>query len=237
MAKAQGIVRHQGPRDLDKEIAASTEAIRAHPADAAPYRDRGHAWLEKGDSHKAIVDFAAAIRLDPKDSEAHRLRALAWIKNKNPERAFADLDDAIRLNPSDATALIDRGHLRKQRLEYDKATADYTTAIQVDPNSASAYYELAWLYATCSNGNFRDAKKALLNAELACKLTNMSEPAPLTALAAAHAESGNFDKALRIQWLADTKYTAAEKRKWGHLSSLYESGRPYHEEGKKSRPD
>ena len=42
------------------------------------YRDRGYAYLEKGDFDIAIIDFGEAILLDPLSPLAYGMRAYAY---------------------------------------------------------------------------------------------------------------------------------------------------------------
>ena len=211
----QGVARHHVEQQVDKTLAASADTVRGTPKDATAFRTRGFSWLGKQDYEKAIADYTEAIRLDPKDAEAHRFRAFASIQKADFQKAFADLDDAIRLNPTDAKALINRGNLRKSKQEYEKAIVDYTAAIRTDPKGAWAHHELAWLYATCPDAKFRSGTKAVENAAKACKMTDMKQPAYIGTLAAAYAESGDFDNATKCQWLADNLYSDADKQRWG----------------------
>jgi hypothetical protein len=92
---------------------------------------------------------------------------------------------------------------------------------------------LAWLYATCPEAKYRNGKKAIAGAAMACKLTNLTNPHFLGTLAAAYAETGDFDNATKCQFLADNMYSDADKQKWQHLRRLYDSGQAYRDEAKK----
>jgi len=62
-----------------------------------------------------------------------------------------------------------------------------------DPNVCNS---LAWLLATCPNGECRDGKKAVELARKACELTQYKVFAYLDTLAAACAEAGDFKEAV-----------------------------------------
>ena len=51
---------------------------------------RGLAWLQKGESNKAIKDFDEAIRLEPEFAEAFRLRGAAWFQKGESNKAMKD---------------------------------------------------------------------------------------------------------------------------------------------------
>jgi serine/threonine-protein kinase len=65
------------------------------------------------------------------------------------------------------------------------------------PDYVSVLNKLAWLFATCENPNYRAASRAVELAESGCRLTAYQEPRLLDTLAAAYAEAGRFDEAVR----------------------------------------
>jgi cytochrome c-type biogenesis protein CcmH/NrfG len=134
-------------------------------------------------------------------------------------------------DPKDAKGFVERGDDYVERGEYDKAIADYKEAIRLAPEESEGYNSLAWLLATCTEDRVRDGKKAVELATKACELTKWKDADTLSTLAAAHAESGHFDEAVKWQKKAlkigfdddeDTK-AAREQLK------LYEAGKPYRE--------
>ncbi len=90
------------------------------------------------------------------------------------------------------------------------------------------------MLATCPDEKYRDGKKAVENAQKACELDGGKRWESLDSLAAAYAESGDFEKAK--EWEAKAiELATAEKDKQrlrGRLE-LYKQGKPYHEELKK----
>jgi hypothetical protein len=89
----------------------------------------------------------------------------------------------------------------------------------------------AWQLATCSKDDLRDGKTSLLHATKACELTKWKNPICLDTVAAAHAECGDFEAAVRWQTKAleigfDDKATSEKARHW---LELYRSGKPRRE--------
>jgi tetratricopeptide (TPR) repeat protein len=91
-----------------------------------------------------------------------------------------------------------RGRAWKGLGEYAKAIADLDSAIQIDSTLAPAFFRRAWIRATCPDGAFRDGKKAVDDATKCCELSNWDECLYLDVLAAAYAESAEFDEA--VEW-------------------------------------
>jgi hypothetical protein len=64
---------------------------------------------------------------------------------------------------------------------------------------AAAATRLAWLLATCPDDNIRDGKRAVASATMANEFTKGTNASVLTVLAAAYAEAGKFDLAVKTQ--------------------------------------
>src|SRR5262249_60783672 len=67
-----------------------------------------------------------------------------------------------------------------------------------NPKYAPTQSDLAWLLAAGPDG-VRAGKQAVAPATRACQLTGWENPIPINTLAAAHAEAGDFDKAVVYQ--------------------------------------
>jgi tetratricopeptide (TPR) repeat protein len=154
-------------------------------------------WEQAGELDKAISDYAEAIRLDPKQGLPYYSRGSAWLDKKQYDKAIADLDQAIRLNPTFASTYGDRGTAWAKKKAYGKAIADYSESIRLDPGDAKGYAQIAWINATCPDSRFRDGKKAIENATKACEMTEWKSLNYAGTLAAAFAEAGDFDAALK----------------------------------------
>src|SRR5262249_3009675 len=116
--------------------------------------------------------------------------------------------------------------------EYDNALADYSEAIRLDDQLSTAFNNLAWLRATCIKSELRDGKKAVDFATKACELTNWKDCQFLDTLAAAYAENGQFEEAVKWQQKAlDHPDFKKEKQEEGlRRRELYASGKPFREE-------
>ncbi len=114
--------------------------------------------------------------------------------------------------------------------EYEKVSSYYRGRLKVDPQSWVGHYDLAWLCATCPDERIRDGKLALGEALEAQKLLGDNRnPYVLRALAAAHAETGDFDSAIKCQESANAlPENSTKARELGRkLLECYTGKKPY----------
>ena len=115
-------------------------------------------------------------------------------------------------------------HLR----DYRRALAVYDELARTYPHLVEAHSRSAWLRATCPDARYRDGKLAVESAQRACELTDWRKPGELEVLAAACAEAGDFESAVKWQQkvLALTDEPAGVKSCQQRLV-LYLAGKPF----------
>jgi tetratricopeptide (TPR) repeat protein len=110
-----------------------------------------------------------------------------------------------------------RGRALEQVYGYEYAADDYQIVIDLAPEKDVAYLHLAWLRATCPDPEIRDGEKALELAQAAFQKAGLEASAVhWDTLAAAYAEQGQFDSALRA---AQNAARAAEASKDPNIRS------------------
>jgi len=160
-----------------------------------------------------------------------RQRDEAILNGLDATYAF-DLDTARRWvsNFYEQTGWADKAAEWKRKLaEVQRSEAErYTKAADGgDMKSAGA---LAWMLATSPNSEVRNGPEAVRYAELAASRSNRKDAGILDTLAAAHAESGNFDQAISVERdaIALLKEGPASRR-FALRLELYKAGKPYHQ--------
>ena len=214
-------------KELNRAITDFDEAIRLEPQDAFNYVERGMTRRDMKEFDRAIADFDEAIRIDPRGIVAYAYRGKARYSKGDFDEAIADFNEAIRLDPE--AVRLDRGWAWFCKRQYGKAIADFNEAIRLTPEIPDGYGARAWVWATCPDEQYRDGKKAVASATKACELTDWKEPSHLDTLAAAYAEAGEFDSAVKWQSKANELFQDAEAKKDGETRlNLYREKKPYY---------
>ena len=122
---------------------------------------------------------------------------------------------------------VDRAHSWEVAGKYVETVSDLRVAVELDPKNVQAHNSMAWMLATCPDESFRDGVKALELATKANALSDRKNQYVLGTLAAAYAESGDFQKA--VEWQEKALELAPDEQKDDFRSRLvlYKSGKPY----------
>ena len=187
--------------------------------------------LRKGDHDKAIENLTEAIRLKPDEPRAYFNRIASYLATRQWDKAVADGDSVVRLYPDYPDAVHHRGLARFEKGDWEGALADIEKTLRLDPKHR--VWPLADPNPCCGrpvrNAKFRDAEKALKDANRACELTKWKLSSTLEAYAAACAENGDFAEAVKWQEkvLDDTDYMAQRGEKAKQRLELYKAKKPY----------
>jgi tetratricopeptide (TPR) repeat protein len=210
-----------------------TQALRINPSLAVAHAIRAAIWCARQEYGLAIAESNQAIQLDPDMPMAYAGRGYAWHLKEDYTKAIADYDQSIRLAPKAFATYLTRGAAFESTNDYDRALADYDAAVRFSNKEFTPLVARASLLSTCPDAKYRDGKKALKDAKLACELAEWKDGAGVAALAAAYAETGDFLNA--VKWQQKAIDLAPEKQR--QLRSvllyrldLYKEQHPYHAE-------
>lgn len=123
--------------------------------------------------------------------------------------------------------------------QYRRALDAIEHEIVRDPELWDAHSQRAWILATCPDHKIRNGRAAVQSALRACELTNWRHAQTLDTLAAAYAETGDFQAAVDSEKSAlklIAPHSSMETTGTARLA-LYEARKPYREAGKTNRAE
>ncbi len=197
------------------------------------FADLGAVAADRQQFDLATEYYRKATQIDPGYLVAYQELAALYEKLKKKSLAIDTFLELIRRLPNVPALHIKVAGLMSEEKRPAQAIEQYRTALRINPNEMIAANNLAWLLATCRDQNLRDGQQAIKLAKQACEASKNQNPGFLDTLAAAYAEVGQYDEAIRTlnaattiaQKLNLTSFVAASR---GRLA-LYEAGRPYRE--------
>ncbi len=192
----------------------------------------GQALAMEGRSREAEEQFLAALDIKPPTADAHKRFARALAMRGRHQEALNHLRVALSFQPEIQTHL-DLAGLCYQTGDFGRALVYLRQAALFKPDAPEALNNLAWLLATCSDGNLRNGAEAVRCAKRACLLTSFKHPAMVATLAAAYAEAGRFPAAGATAEMEVKLGTASGHTQLATVSqqllTLYRAGRAWHE--------
>jgi len=196
------------------------------PSHAVGYYERGVRHFDAGRYDAAIDDSNSSLRLGT-SSGAYSYLGRCRHAREEYELAIQELTFALQLDGSFTPDLILRGDCQYVLGRYAEARSDFERAVSRAPQDPWGYNALAWMLARCPDDNFRDGTRAISLATRACELTDWEDAYPLDTLAAAYAETGRYDEAIRWQQNAIRLAPIEERELFEEALELYERGEPY----------
>lgn len=180
------------------------EAIRVEPrvADSvAAVRIRCFIAVEEGRIVDAINDMNLIVQANPEDTFWTLQLANLYLQDKRPRKAIELADSVLTRDPKNVSALRTRADTLLGLGDHAAAIKDYELALTADiesPNQRSGILNnFAWVLATSPKDELRDGQRSLKLATEAAELTGFKEAHILSTLAAAYAETGNFEEAIK----------------------------------------
>lgn len=185
-----------------------------------------------GDYQKAIVDLQNILRADPTNVDLQLQLAAIYVADERPRKAIQVLSGILAADETNWRALRSRGDALLSVGKHAQAVEDYNTAVKLAPDNDGILNNLAWVLSTSPKDEVRDGKRAIELATKACEVTNYEMPHIISTLAAAYAETGDFESA--IKWSKKCVEIGVEKLP-EQIEQLrdelkhYEEGKPFRE--------
>lgn len=231
---------YEAKKQFDEAIKDYTEAIRLDPRDAESYSSRGVCHAQQGEEDKALADFNKAVELEPKNLRAHQLRGSTYGQKGEKDKALADFKVAIEIDSNNPATYLWRAQLYLVEDQPELALADYEEVMRRAPNYSGALNDYAWTLATNPKDGVRDGRKAVDFAKKACYETDYKHAPTIDTLAAAYAEAGEWDEAVKWQEEAvklAVKTDPDDLPGMKERVTLYKEKKPFREKPKREKKE
>ena len=193
----------------------------------------GKILLDEGKVDEAIQKFQFILRMDPTLDIARVELGRAFLAKKRPAEAGEEFKTVLRndANNFEAHHGLGRAYLFQGRIA--DAISEFRASLTLDANQPDTLNDLAWLLATDSHPEIRHGAEAVQWAKRACALTQGQEPIFLGTLAAAFAETGDFDNAVAAGQKAHYLALAQGRKELAdanlQLLTFYRAHKPFHQ--------
>jgi Tol biopolymer transport system component/Flp pilus assembly protein TadD len=206
--------------------------IRQEFADYYTHYRIGVGYEQRHEYAKAVEEFQRALNEEPNHVESLYLLASCLARLDRPQEAMSYVRKVAALAPNSPAVHGLLGGLLSSIGRHGEALAHLEAAYAANAGDVTVVNNLAWLLATSPEATLRDGRRAVRLAEWACQSTSHKSPPLLDSLAAAYAETGQFDLAIRTTLQAIEIVRGNPKASTNTLESrltLYKAGKPYHE--------
>jgi len=220
--------------NLEEAVTHYNAVLRIRPQHVWAHFWLANALTLQGKLDEALSHYSQTLRLKPDCEEAHYEIGLILAKQRKTAQAISHFRRAIELKPDRAETHIQLGLALADQRQAKDAMVEYRHALRLNPDAIDALNNLAWMLATHPNTELRDGTEAVRLAERACQITSYEAPLLVGTLAAAYAEAGRFEEAVKSAQKAhdlalalDQKELAAKNQQ---LQLLYRAQKPHREE-------
>ena len=189
----------QGRGRLVEAVSHLQQAIRIMPDDASPHLSLGLISKAQGNPDKAIEHFQKALQLNPDYAEAHSKLAMVLQEQKRLDQAIKHYQQALKIKADFTEVRFNLANALYSQGKVGEAIEYYNQVLSIMPKNPVVLTKLAWIRATHPDAKWRDGAQAVALAEQCCQITQNRMMAALNALAAAYAEVGRFEDAVRWQ--------------------------------------
>ena len=220
--------------EVDTMIDLLREQLRSKPADLNLFQTLAKMIERRGKAEEAIAIYRDAIKAHPESVELHE--AIAELLERQGKTAEANtelgqvlvlLREQLRSNEN-VRALQRLGTAYLRGGQRKEAITQFRRVLELDPTATAACNDTAWELATNQNPKLRDGTIAVEFATKACELTEWRESTYLDTLAAACAESGDFEAAVKWQTKAiEVESDEKNKEDFGTRLKLYQEKKPF----------
>ena len=215
-AYAQGVLGAALTRQgkIDEALEHLLKAVELNPKLPRAHFNLANALSQRGQFSEAVSEYKTELENYPSFAEGHNNLANVLLRTGKSQEALEHLQTALHLNPNYPEARNNLAIALSQKGQLSEAVAEWNKTLAIDPNNLEAQCNLGWVLSTSSDSSIRDGARAIELTQRALRLSGGRNARIWRLAAAAYAEAGQFEDAIKA---AQTGITAAENERNGVL--------------------
>lgn len=217
-----------------KALADVDRVLELKPDDEKARRMRAMLLAKAGKLKEVVAELETILKSTPDDLNVQMQLGMIYSMMQKPAAAIEVYTKILEKQPENIDALNGRASSYLTLGRHAESIADYEKAEKLGCDDSGMLNNFAWVLATSPDDKLRNGKKAVELATKACEMTDYKLAHILSTLAAAYAETGDFESAVKWSKKAveigektadeDTKKSLADELK------TFESGKPWREQ-------
>ena len=173
------------------------KAIELDPRSDEAYFQLGVILRREGNLKEAEKMFLRSLDFHPDNPNVYNNLGVTLLEQQRFQEAAEALNKALEIYPEHINARYNLGLALWSLGKIEPAVQEYRNVLSIKPDWATAANSLAWILATDKRVEIRNGTEAILWAQVACQGAGRENPEYLDTLAAAYAEAGRFEEAIR----------------------------------------
>jgi tetratricopeptide (TPR) repeat protein len=183
-----------------KLLADVEKILEIKPEQPNMMRLRAILLADLGKNDAALEELQNLHKANPKDSLTMLQLGMLYMSMKKNDKAIEIYTAILADHPDDVDAMRGRADALLNLGRRADAALDYERGLKLKAHDVGILNNFAWVLATAPEDNLRDGHRAVALATDACRQTDYKQDYILSTLAAAYAETGDFETARK--WAA-----------------------------------
>jgi tetratricopeptide (TPR) repeat protein len=184
----------------------------------------------QGNYDSAAKDMELLVQNDPQNTQWKLQLAMMYYGGERPNKAIEVYAKVLEEEPENFFAQRGRADAMLITGDHKGAIEGYTECLKQQPEDDHILNNLSWVLGTSPEDELRDGTRAVELGLKACEVTEYKEAHILSTLAAAYAETGDFENAKK--WSMQAVELAEEGEQKENLTKeleSYKAGKPWRE--------